>query len=283
MGRILKERTFSALGLGIRMAEERIDSPTDWGFYEDHPIFIVHRRGRMTSLESEFSPGYSTLQRPRKGDVWTVPAECRYAARAVGSRVEYCEIHLPAGKSPAGLAPRAGINDPFLAQAVERLNELLGRSDDLSGLLRESIVETIGLHLQDRAGSMRDLPRDHDSAMFARLAEYLRDTVEARHTVKEMAQFTGLAPSTFLRRFKLYFGTTPYRWLLDERLARARQLLASSQLPVTAIALDTGFSSSSHFTERFSSEIGLTPTAFRRRERGARLAEPPLDPTPESP
>jgi len=71
----------------------------------------------------------------------------------------------------------------------------------------------------------------------------------------------------FLRTFRHTVGMTPYQFLLGVRMRRAAVRLATSSAPVSAIAFDVGFGDLSTFNGRFRETFGMSPTAFRSRER----------------
>jgi len=71
----------------------------------------------------------------------------------------------------------------------------------------------------------------------------------------------------FLRTFRRAVGMTPYQFLLGVRMRRAAVRLATSSEPVSAIAFDTGFGDLSTFNGRFRDIFGMSPTAYRNRER----------------
>ncbi len=73
---------------------------------------------------------------------------------------------------------------------------------------------------------------------------------------------TGLGKSTLLRAFTKSKGITPYRYLETVRINEAKKLLAKGTSPLDA-AIRTGFSDQSHFTNYFTSFIGLTPGVYR--------------------
>ena len=63
--------------------------------------------------------------------------------------------------------------------------------------------------------------------------------------------------------FRQSFGVPPHQYLLARRLARAKNLLRSSVLPISELALLCGFSSASHFNQRFRHAMGATPGQYR--------------------
>jgi len=73
----------------------------------------------------------------------------------------------------------------------------------------------------------------------------------------------------FLRTFRHIVGMTPYQFLLSVRMRRAAVRLATSSEPVSAVAFETGFGDLSTFNGRFRDVFGMSPTAYRSRERAA--------------
>jgi AraC-like DNA-binding protein len=71
----------------------------------------------------------------------------------------------------------------------------------------------------------------------------------------------------FLRTFRHTVGMTPYQFLLGVRMRRAAVRLATSSAAVSAIAFEAGFGDLSTFNGRFRDVFGMSPTAWRSRER----------------
>ena len=70
---------------------------------------------------------------------------------------------------------------------------------------------------------------------------------------------------TFLRRFKANTGTTPGAWLAGARIARARELLASSQVAIEEVAAAAGFGSAATLRHHFRKCMQVSPAAYRRQ------------------
>ncbi|MFI6942264.1 helix-turn-helix domain-containing protein [Streptomyces sp. NPDC050418] len=87
-------------------------------------------------------------------------------------------------------------------------------------------------------------------------------------TVEQLAERALMSPRTFARRFKEETGTTPYRWLLRQRLLLAQQLLESGDETVDTIAGRTGFGTAAALRHQFLRALGTTPNAYRRTFRG---------------
>ena len=80
-----------------------------------------------------------------------------------------------------------------------------------------------------------------------------------------LAEKVSLSVSQFDRRFKKRFLTTPRKYVMNVRINAACQLLASTELPIATIALQTGFYDQSHFTNYFSRAKGISPAQYRRK------------------
>lgn len=91
---------------------------------------------------------------------------------------------------------------------------------------------------------------------------YLEEHYMERVSLEQLCRLCGLSKSTLLRAFTKEKGITPYRYLETLRIGQAKKLLEQGWPPVEA-ALQTGFSDQSHFTNFFSTLIGLTPGAYR--------------------
>ena len=80
--------------------------------------------------------------------------------------------------------------------------------------------------------------------------------------LNQICRCAGLSKSTLLRAFTKSKGVTPYRYLENIRIGKAKKLLEQGVAPIGA-ALQTGFSAQSHFTNYFSRFIGLAPGVYR--------------------
>jgi AraC family transcriptional activator FtrA len=74
-----------------------------------------------------------------------------------------------------------------------------------------------------------------------------------------------MSQRTFLRRFEAATGTTPARWLINERLLRAKDYLESSRLSIDSIAEQTGFGQASTLRHHFRQQFALSPAQYRKQ------------------
>ncbi|MFB7632578.1 GlxA family transcriptional regulator [Streptomyces sp. NPDC056149] len=85
--------------------------------------------------------------------------------------------------------------------------------------------------------------------------------------LRELATHARMSPRTFARRFQEETGTSPGRWLIQQRVHRARHLLESSDLSVDRIAAEVGFATGTSLRQHLQSAIGVSPQAYRRTFR----------------
>ncbi|MFB9949130.1 helix-turn-helix domain-containing protein [Rhizobium puerariae] len=99
-----------------------------------------------------------------------------------------------------------------------------------------------------------------------RAVEFLAAHLNAQFSIVELADVCSLSRSYFIKAFKETFGRTPYRWLLEYRVSRAREQLLSDT-PIAEIAVSCGFSDQSHLTRVFAEITGQSPGSWRRDNR----------------
>jgi AraC family transcriptional regulator len=98
--------------------------------------------------------------------------------------------------------------------------------------------------------------------------DFIQANLSWNVTLEELADETGLSPGYLVSAFKQATGRPPHRFLLEQRVERAKALLADPKQIITQIALDVGFSSQSHLTTVFRQLTGLTPNAYRKQVLG---------------
>ncbi|MGW3459441.1 GlxA family transcriptional regulator [Streptomyces olivaceoviridis] len=89
-------------------------------------------------------------------------------------------------------------------------------------------------------------------------------------TLADLAGHARMSLRTFARRFGDEVGLSPGRWLIQQRVARARHLLEASDLPVDRIATEVGFATGASLRQHLHAAIGVSPQAYRRTFQRAR-------------
>ncbi len=117
----------------------------------------------------------------------------------------------------------------------------------------------------------RPLPRtacDTVGEVIAWMARHLAEEI----TVEQLAERAHMSPRTFARRFLRETGTTPYQWVLRQRVLLAQELPEATDDTVDAIAGRCGFGNAAALRHHFLRTLGTTPNAFRRTFRGPQAA-----------
>ena len=92
--------------------------------------------------------------------------------------------------------------------------------------------------------------------------EYVRAHLSEPLTVADMADLVRLSPSAFAHLFRDVTGRSPYQFVKEMRLDRARELLVDGNLTVARISKEVGYASVSHFISEFRGRFGVTPRAY---------------------
>ena len=97
------------------------------------------------------------------------------------------------------------------------------------------------------------------------LLEWMRRHLDRALPLAELAARARISERTLLRRFEAATGRTPRQWLIEERLARARELLEGSRLNVEQIADRCGYGHPDSLRHHFRRALGLSPMRYRER------------------
>ncbi|MBI1757348.1 MAG: helix-turn-helix transcriptional regulator [Fimbriimonas ginsengisoli] len=106
--------------------------------------------------------------------------------------------------------------------------------------------------------------------LFAQLSEakaFLDRCPLDEGSLAEAARSAGLSADHFLRLFREFFGITPHRYLTARRVESAKRLLSETDLSVSEIALESGFSGPTSFGRLFRAVVGCSPSAYRRAKK----------------
>jgi len=99
------------------------------------------------------------------------------------------------------------------------------------------------------------------------VTDYIQSHYTEDVSAEKLASMAGMPESSFRTRFSQVFGISPGRYITAIRLNAARKLLEDTEMPLSEIAVETGFWDQSHFTKMFKLERGVTPGEYRRRHR----------------
>jgi AraC family transcriptional regulator len=161
--------------------------------------------------------------------------------------------------------------DPILSQLAAALLPVFDSSESFSQLFLEHLLTAAALHVMTAHAEARPSDAPHRGGLAGWQQRRIRELADAQSdadlSLAEMATACRLSPSHFLRAFSASFGITPHRWVVLQRIERAKILLLETSLSLDEIATRTGFASQSHFTRVFAQATACSPGAWRRMRR----------------
>jgi PAS domain S-box-containing protein len=150
---------------------------------------------------------------------------------------------------------------------------------------------TTKLPLRDRKGATigvcgitRDVKKMNSTAArflsWAPVLEAMLSDYAEALSAADLAKKVALSVSQFNRQFKKKFHTTPRSYLTNVRMNAACHLLVSTDLPISEIALRTGFYDQSHLSNQFARHRGMSPSQYRGKYSAE--ATPTMTPEPDA-
>ena len=93
--------------------------------------------------------------------------------------------------------------------------------------------------------------------------EFIEESLSQPLTLADLAAQAALSEYHFARMFRQSMGLAPHQYVMQRRMEKAKALVQHTAMPLTEIALACGFNSASHFSNRFRSVTGMTPSQLR--------------------
>ena len=176
------------------------------------------------------------------------------------------------GRPRLFLPPQDSLVDPVVHQLGRLLLPSLGDAAPLARLYVDHLTLAFHAHLLGRY-AQAGAPRQRTGARLAawqekRATDFLLAHIDEDVALEDVARECGVSRSQFIKSFKASTGLTPYRWLILQRLERAKLLIRASSMPLSEVALACGFVDQSHLTRHFSRHEGMGPAAWRSRRLG---------------
>ncbi len=179
---------------------------------------------------------------------------------------------------PDEVAVLAGTTDDVISQTtVPQMSGILNPSRQIGYRAAERLARMIYGQADDghdenlapievlTRGST-DVLAIEDPELFAAV-RYIREHAFSELTVDAVASSVPMTRRSLERKFKATFDRTPLAEIHRLRIARVRELLATTDMPISQIAIATGFGTPEYMTTMFKRESGLTPLRYRSTTR----------------
>ena len=166
------------------------------------------------------------------------------------------------------LIPTFAKSDPLIQHLAIDLKANLD-SNNCDRLYAESLFNLLSTHLLRHYASSQFMPKDHNDGLSTyklKLAKnYINDNLEYPIKLNDIASLLGISQFYFSHLFKKSTGIAPYKYVIQQRVAKAKNLIKDSNLSLIEIAYECGFSSQSQMTQHFRKYIGITPKVYQIR------------------
>jgi AraC family transcriptional regulator len=214
-----------------------------------------------------------------KGDISITPAKTPFFARWDGDD-HFLQIRIASGFIQSVAQEALAMNPDRLELLSEfrirdRQIESLGlmllselQQENLGGRLYiESLANVLAVHLLRQYSVSQPRLAIYEGGLrerqLLRVLEYINEQLEQDIKLADLAALLDISQFHFSHLFKQSMGTSPYQYLIQQRVERAKQLLKQTERSIMDIALDCGFNSHSHLSKQFRQLTGVTPKAYR--------------------
>lgn len=175
---------------------------------------------------------------------------------------------------------------PHFNQALQHISPQLAINSEIEQLLELGLAVSAASHIDTRFAAIKlgealfhyyvaldSLPADARPAPMSRVIRQACQFIAAHYpqplSLEQIAQHATCSVNHLINQFKRRFGMTPSRYLWKTRIERSEALLRQTDIPVSAIAEQCGFSSPFHYSRLFKDFHAESPRAFRTRYRAA--------------
>lgn len=205
-------------------------------------------------------------------DIFLFQPQDNHGCRQVDDELfEFCTLHIPSAtmqrlhKEITGQNTLPGFHknvicDDELIHSLHTLHPLIMENskefskEETLLLLVSRLLELYGQPFHHNSNSMDDA--------IHQVCTYMDQHFNEPISLEALCKIGNISKSTLLRAFTKAKGVTPYRYLQTIRINQAKQYLEQGHAP-SAVALMTGFSDQSHFTNFFTLFIGISPAAYQ--------------------
>jgi AraC family transcriptional regulator len=215
----------------------------------------------------------------RKGDMSITPArmpnffrweeEDNYLQIRIASRFIQQVARETLTKNPNSLEliPEFRMRDPQLEAIALMLQTELQQNYLGNKLYIDSLANILAMHLLRQytaaAPSISSYQGGLPQRQLMEVLEYIDAHLDEDIKLIDLATLLDMSQFHFSTLFKQAIGASPYQYLLQQRIERAKQLLKQTERSIMEIALECGFNSHSHLSKQFRQLTGITPKVYR--------------------
>ena len=248
----------------------------------EHPSLCLHLQIAGERDFEWWQSGKNAIEHTQPGSLIIIPPGTRDRLRWQGSSERLIlSVENEALQQPAS---QLGVQHPLeirgawsiLAPSIRLLISEMGREAREGWPLGALYAHLLALGLQT------NLIKNHSNQQIAwarlkgglslpklkRAMDYMSANLAEDIGLEQIADEMGMSPSHFAHEFRNSTGATPYQYLLQQRLERAKGLLKTTRLPIQNVGALTGFNYPANFVRTFRQRVGQSPDAWRKDHSG---------------
>lgn len=161
------------------------------------------------------------------------------------------------------------ISDLLIYQICLALKADLDVDGSGTGFYADSMATTLSAHLLRHYSTRKHKLREYEDGLpkhkLQQAFDYINEHLGEDLSLIAIATELYMSQYYFCRLFKQSTGMTPHRYLIQQRVERAKQLLRQKEGAIAHVAMECGFANPSHFAKHFRQYTGVTPKEFRRK------------------
>ena len=214
----------------------------------------------------------------RSGLLWIVPHSMPHMCSFTGPHggvllsIANSQIERHIGPFVRGgrfeLVPEFNLEDGQLEHLLRGLLAVAQDGSCADALVGELLVNAVCIRLARRFAISKvnivpcrgGLP----PARLKRVLEYIESNLDKNITLTELAGVANMSLYYFAVLFRQSTGLSPHRYVLSQRVERAKELLQDPKLSVLDVSMNVGFEHQNNFARAFRRVIGVSPTEFKR-------------------
>ena len=157
--------------------------------------------------------------------------------------------------------------DPHISALVTELTTDLRDCSPAGTIYGEALANALAVYLVKRYAVRQIKPTFYKGGLsphrLKRVLDYIADNLETDISLWDLAAIASMSPHYFSELFKQSVGRSPHRYVLLQRIERAKELLRDPKRSIIETGLDVGFQNPSHFARMFRKIEGTAPSRFR--------------------
>jgi AraC family transcriptional regulator len=174
-------------------------------------------------------------------------------------------LGVRAALPPDGL--RVAVPDAHAVEIVQQLQAQVRTGQPWGSAYVEALSSMLASYVYGRYAARESVAEPDQasvSAAWQRVVAFVEEHLGHDIGVADLALLTGYSSDHFTRLFKRSFGISPYQYVIERRVERAKALLRVRTHSIAEVATACGFSTQAHLYTAFKARLGVTPGAYRK-------------------